>query len=51
MASPFGIGDAIFFIEKGIEIYKKIRDAPKIFEDVDECLKICQAISETWDSF
>ncbi len=39
MALPISIGDAIFFIEKGIGIYKKIRDAPKILQDVNDRLK------------
>ena len=39
MSSSFGVGEALFFIEKGIGIYKKIRDAPELLKDVDDRLK------------
>lgn len=36
MGSPVGIGDCITIIDKAIEIYKKIRDAPRQIDDVTE---------------
>jgi hypothetical protein len=50
MAS-IGIGDALFFIEKGIEIYKKIRDAPKMLKDVADRLKSLPAHLQTLEEF